>query len=111
MQPAINLAISCSVRERAPRQFARAHTNLGQLALDRTARAYPREVARRAFELDAAAVILSHNHQSGVAAPSRADEYVTQSLKSALSLIDVRTLDHVIVAGLDTFSFAERGLM
>lgn len=72
---------------------------------------YPRDVARRAFELDAAAVILAHNHPSGVAAPSRADEYVTQTLKSALSLIDVRTLDHVIVAGLDTFSFAERGLM
>ena len=72
---------------------------------------HPREVARRAFELDAAAVILAHNHPSGAAAPSRADEYLTQCLKSALSLIEVRTLDHVIVAGLDTFSFAERGLM
>ena len=72
---------------------------------------HPREVARRAFELDAAAVILAHNHPSGAAAPSRADEYLTQCLKSALSLIEVRTLDHVIVAGLNTFSFAEHGLM
>ena len=72
---------------------------------------HPREVVRRAFELDAAAVILTHNHPSGSVEPSRADEYLTQHLKSALSLIDVRTLDHVIVGGLDTFSFAERGLM
>ena len=72
---------------------------------------HPREVARRAFELDAAAVILAHNHPSGAVEPSLADECLTQCLKSALSLIEVRTLDHVIVGGLDTFSFAERGLM
>lgn len=72
---------------------------------------FPREVARRAFELDAAAVILAHNHPSGNPEPSRADKYLTQTMKAALALIDVRTLDHVIVGGLDTFSFAERGLM
>ncbi len=72
---------------------------------------YPREVVRRALQLDAAAVILAHNHPSGVAEPSLADGHLTQTLKQALSLIDVRTLDHVIVAGRNTVSFAERGLM
>ena len=72
---------------------------------------YPREVARRAFELNAASVILAHNHPSGATQPSLADEHLTQTLKAALALIDVQTIDHVIVAGLDTFSFAERGLM
>jgi DNA repair protein RadC len=72
---------------------------------------YPREVARRALELNAAAVILSHNHPSGTAEPSRADEHLTQQLKSALALIDVRVLDHLIVAGGGVLSFAERGLM
>jgi DNA repair protein RadC len=72
---------------------------------------YPREVARRALELNAAAVILSHNHPSGSAEPSRADEHLTQQLKSALALIDVRVLDHLIVAGGGVLSFAERGLM
>jgi DNA repair protein RadC len=72
---------------------------------------YPREVARRALELNAAAVILSHNHPSGSAEPSRADEHLTQQLKSALALIDVRVLDHLIVASGGVLSFAERGLM
>jgi DNA repair protein RadC len=72
---------------------------------------YPREVARRALELNAAAVILSHNHPSGTAEPSRADEHLTQQLKSVLALIDVRVLDHLIVAGGGVLSFAERGLM
>jgi DNA repair protein RadC len=61
--------------------------------------------------LNAAAVVLSHNHPSGHAEPSRADEFLTQSLKSSLSLIDVRVLDHIIVAGGATMSFAERGLV
>ena len=52
-----------------------------------------------------------HNHPSGVAEPSRADEHLTQTLKSALSLVDVRVLDHLIVAGGDVLSFAERGLL
>ena len=72
---------------------------------------HPREVVRRAIELNAAAVVLAHNHPSGVAEPSRADELLTQSLKSALALVDVRTLDHLVVAGPRVTSFAERGLL
>jgi DNA repair protein RadC len=72
---------------------------------------YPREVVKRALALDAAAVILAHNHPSGAAEPSRADEFLTQSLKAALQLIDVRVLDHLVVARSAVVSFAERGLL
>jgi len=72
---------------------------------------YPREVVKRALALNAAAVILSHNHPGGAASPSRADEQLTQTLKESLSLIDVKVLDHIIVAGQDTFSFSERRLL
>jgi DNA repair protein RadC len=72
---------------------------------------YPREVVRRALELHAAAVILAHNHPSGAAEPSRADEYLTQALKAALALVDVRVLDHLVVGGAGVTSFAERGLL
>jgi DNA repair protein RadC len=72
---------------------------------------YPREVVKVALARNAAAMILAHNHPSGVAEPSRADELLTQSLKQALALIDVRVLDHFVVAGADTTSFAERGLL
>ena len=72
---------------------------------------YPREVVKVALLRNAAAIILAHNHPSGVPEPSRADELLTQSLKSALALIDVRVLDHFIVAGAETASFAERGLI
>lgn len=72
---------------------------------------YPREVVRRALERNAAAVILAHNHPSGAAEPSRADEYLTQTLKSALALIDVRLLDHLVVGTGRVVSFAERGLL
>jgi DNA repair protein RadC len=72
---------------------------------------YPREVVRRALDLNAAAVILAHNHPSGLAEPSRADEFLTQSLKSALQLVDVRVLDHLVVARAQVVSFAERGLL
>ncbi len=72
---------------------------------------YPREVARRALELNSAAVILAHNHPSGAAEPSRADEFLTQSLKSALQLVDVRVLDHLVVGRGEVVSFAERGLL
>jgi len=72
---------------------------------------YPREVVRRALELNAAAVILAHNHPSGQPEPSRADEYLTKTLRDALKLIDVRVLDHGVVAASRTVSFAERGLM
>lgn len=72
---------------------------------------YPREVLKRSLELGAAAVIFAHNHPSGAAEPSRADEFLTQSLKSALALIDVRVLDHFVVGRGGVVSFAERGLL
>jgi len=73
---------------------------------------YPREVLKSALAHNAAAVILAHNHPSGVAEPSRADEMLTRSLQQALALIDVRLLDHFIVAGQQIpLSFAERGLL
>jgi DNA repair protein RadC len=72
---------------------------------------YPREVVKEALALNAAAVVLSHNHPSGSAEPSRADEFLTQTLKTALALVDVRVLDHFVVAGADCVSFAERGLI
>lgn len=72
---------------------------------------YPREVVKQALSRNAAAAIFAHNHPSGVAEPSRADELLTQSLKEALALVDVRVLDHFVVAGSATVSFAERGLL
>jgi DNA repair protein RadC len=72
---------------------------------------YPREVVKRALALNAAAAILAHNHPSGVAEPSRADEALTQALKAALALVDVRVLDHFVVARGSVVSFAERGLL
>jgi DNA repair protein RadC len=73
---------------------------------------YPREVVKTALAHNAAAVILAHNHPSGVAEPSRADEMLTQSLKGALAMVDVKLLDHFIVAGnTPPLSFAERGLL
>lgn len=74
---------------------------------------YPREVVKRALQLNAAAVILAHNHPSGNAQPSRADEVLTQTLRAALALIDARVLDHFIVAGNGNsiLSMAERGLV
>ena len=71
---------------------------------------YPREVVRAAINHNAAAVIFAHNHPSGVAEPSRADEQITKRLKDALALIDVRVLDHFVV-GDEVVSFAERGLI
>lgn len=73
---------------------------------------YPREVVKAALANNAAAVILAHNHPSGTAEPSSADEMLTRNLKSALTLVDVRVLDHFIVAGnAQPLSFAERGLL
>ncbi len=72
---------------------------------------YPREVVLRALHHQASAVVLSHNHPSGTVQPSRADEMLTQTLKTALNLIDVRVLDHIIVAPGQALSMAERGLM
>jgi DNA repair protein RadC len=72
---------------------------------------YPREVARAAIECNAAAAILFHNHPSQCAEPSPADRMLTETLKRSLSTVDVRTLDHLIVAGMATYSFAEHGLI
>jgi len=72
---------------------------------------YPREVVKECLELNAAAVVLVHNHPSGSVQPSRADEALTQTLKAALALVDVRVLDHVIVSAIETLSMAERGLL
>jgi DNA repair protein RadC len=71
---------------------------------------YPREVAKRALAYNATAVILVHNHPSGNPEPSRADELLTQRLKQALELLDVRVLDHLIIGNEGCVSFAERGL-
>ena len=72
---------------------------------------HPREVLRQALAHNAAAVILAHNHPSGVAEPSQADELITRRLREALALVDIRILDHLIVAGPDMLSFAERGML
>jgi DNA repair protein RadC len=72
---------------------------------------YPREVLRQAMALNAGAVILAHNHPSGVAEPSRADEYLTQSLKTTLQMVEVRVLDHLVIGAGQVVSFAERGLL
>jgi DNA repair protein RadC len=72
---------------------------------------YPREVVKRALHHNAASVIFAHNHPSGTAQQSQADELITRQLKEALALVDVRVLDHFIVAGNTTLSFVERGLL
>jgi DNA repair protein RadC len=72
---------------------------------------YPREVVKRTLHHNAASVIFAHNHPSGIAQQSQADELITQQLKQALALVDVRVLDHFIVAGNTTLSFSERGLL
>ncbi|GAB1233358.1 DNA repair protein RadC [Ferrigenium sp. UT5] len=72
---------------------------------------YPREVVKRALAHNAAALILAHNHPSGVAEPSDADRLLTDALKQALALVDVRVLDHFVVAGTGGYSFAEKGLL
>ena len=72
---------------------------------------YPREVVKAALAANAAAVIFAHNHPSGVAQPSQADELLTRQLKEALALVEIKVLDHFIVAGNQCLSFAERGLL
>ena len=72
---------------------------------------YPREIVKAALAANAAAVIFAHNHPSGVAQPSKADELLTRELKDALALVEVKVLDHFIVAGHQALSFAERGLL
>ena len=72
---------------------------------------HPREVVKESLQLNAAAVILAHNHPSGAPEPSRTDEYLTQTLKTALQLVDVRVLDHLVVTANAVVSFAECGLL
>ena len=72
---------------------------------------FPREIVKRALHHNAAAIIFAHNHPSGVAEPSRADEALTQTLKHTLALVDVKVLDHFVVGGDSAMSFAERGLL
>lgn len=72
---------------------------------------HPREVVKLALERNAAAVILAHNHPSGIAEPSQADEMITRRLRDALSLVDIRVLDHFVIGEGDCVSFAERGLI
>jgi DNA repair protein RadC len=72
---------------------------------------YPREIVKAALKANAAAVIFAHNHPSGAAQPSQADELLTRNLKDALALVDVKVLDHFVVAGHQALSFAERGLL
>jgi|SRR6478735_8527313 len=72
---------------------------------------YPREIVKAALARNAAAVIFAHNHPSGAAQPSQADELLTRNLKEALALVDIKVLDHFVVAGAQAISFAERGLL
>jgi DNA repair protein RadC len=74
---------------------------------------HPRVLVRRSLELNAAAVILAHNHPSGISEPSQADQQITEKIKNALALVDVRVLDHLVIGSRleDTVSFAERGLI
>ncbi len=72
---------------------------------------YPREVVKEALAVNAGAVIFAHNHPSGVAEPSQADERITKRLKAALELVDIRVLDHIIIAGGNSISLASRGVL
>jgi DNA repair protein RadC len=72
---------------------------------------YPREVVKEALVRNAAAIVMAHNHPSGAVEPSRADEHLTQTLKAALALVDVRVLDHLVVTAAEVVSFAEKGLL
>jgi len=76
-----------------------------------SASVYPREVVKRALELNAAAVIFAHNHPSGVSEPSQADRRITLRLKEALQIFDIRVLDHFIIGDGEPYSFAEQGLL
>ena len=72
---------------------------------------YPREIVKVSLEYNAAGVIFSHNHPSGVAEPSQADRWLTEQLRQALALVDIKVIDHFIIAGRETLSMAERGLI
>ncbi len=87
-----------------------AYRELFQGTID-AASVYPREVVKLALAHNAAAVILAHNHPSGIAEPSQADRRITQRLQEALALVDIRVLDHLVVGEAEVLSFAERGLL
>ena len=87
-----------------------AAENLFQGTIDNTT-VYPREIVKRALQLNAAALILGHNHPSGVAEPSEADRLITRRIRDALELVDVRLLDHFVVGTGTTVSLASRGLL
>ena len=72
---------------------------------------HPREVVKAALRMNAAAVLIYHNHPSTDPTPSRADELLTQRLKEALNLLDIRVIDHIVIGGTEVVSFAERGLL
>ena len=72
---------------------------------------YPRIIAKKALELDSSALILCHNHPSGLCKPSQSDLNITEKLKTTMKLFDISVLDHIIVAGTDTYSFAEHGII
>lgn len=72
---------------------------------------YPREVVKKALARNSSAVILAHNHPSGIAEPSQADQRITQRLQDALNLVDIRVIDHMVVGDKEVISFAERGLL
>ena len=98
--------------DRAERARAFFHKVAPRTALEIVAAAPDvSEVVKASLRANAAAVIFAHNHPSGVAQPSQADEILTRNLKEALSLVDVKVLDHFIVAGTQAISFAERGLL
>ena len=86
------------------------YEELFQGTIDQTA-VFPREILKRALFHNASAVVLSHNHPSGHPEPSQADISITDKIKSALEFVDVRTLDHIIVGGTESFSMAERGYL
>ena len=92
------------------RHYVLAFDESFQGTVDGTA-VYPREIAKRALLLNAAAVILAHNHPSGVAEPSQADERITKRVKAGLELLDIRLLDHLIIGGKNATSLAARGLL
>lgn len=76
-----------------------------------SASVYPREIVKRCLQLNAAAVIFSHSHPSGVPDPSNADKRITERLQAALALVDIRVLDHIVIGGSDSVSMAERGML
>lgn len=87
-----------------------AHEDMFQGTID-SASVYPREVVKRALQLNAAAIILAHNHPSGDPTPSQADRRITFKIKDALELVDVKVLDHIVVGVADTYVFSEHGIL